>query len=343
MSDLYSVVSGVSFHVPEKVVTNEDLTKVMDTSDQWIRERTGIHERRIADVNTSTSDLGVVAAKKVLEKCGKTPRDLDLIVAATLSPDYYFPGIGVQIQHALGAPCIPALDVRGQCSGFAWSIATADAMLRTGNYRCALIVGAEIHSRVIEFSNRGRNVSVLFGDGAGAMLLETGTEADRPTAHNKVRGVIDSFMGCDGSGAELLTVKRPGTARGYRDFISSEEVAEKAYLPYMEGQQVFRNAVIRMMESTQTILQRNGLTVKDIDLVIPHQANLRINETVREKLGLPPEKVFNTIANYGNTTAATLPIGMTEAEEKGILKQGKLVLTLAFGSGFTWGANLIRW
>ncbi|MBI2602371.1 MAG: ketoacyl-ACP synthase III [Deltaproteobacteria bacterium] len=340
---MYSVVSGVSFYVPEKIVTNEDLTRVMDTTDTWIQERTGIRERRIADVNTSTSDLGTLAARKVLEKCGKTPRDLDLLVAATLSPDYYFPGIGVQMQNALGASCIPALDVRGQCSGFAWSIATADALLRTGNYRCALVVGAEIHSRVIEFSNRGRNVSVLFGDGAGAMLLERGKENEPPTSHNKVRGVIDSLMGCDGSGAEFLAVKRPGTARGFKEFISPEEAEKKAYLPYMEGQQVFRHAVTRMLEAAQTILKRNGLKAQDIDLVIPHQANIRINETVREKLELAPEKVFNTIERYGNTTAATLPIGMTEAEERGILKPGALVLTLAFGSGFTWGANLIRW
>lgn len=335
-------IEGVGHYVPEKIVTNDDLSHLMDTSDEWIRERTGIETRRNAGVEMGTSDLGVLAAKQALERAGRDISEIDLILAATLSPDYYFPGIGVMIQNKLGAKDVPAMDIRGQCSGFSWGIATADAFLRSGQYQRILVVGAELQSRVIEYSNRGRNVSVLFGDGAGALILSQEKEGPA-TIDNGRSGVIDSVMGSDGSGAELLAVTRPGVSANNPDFLSAKEAEEKAYLPYMDGRQVFKHAVRRMMEACFTLLKRNGLTTEQVDLLIPHQANLRINEMLREKMGLPPEKVFNNIQRYGNTTAATLPLGMSEAEMEGKLKRGDLLLTVAFGSGFTWGANLIRW
>lgn len=344
MKSLCSVVAAVDSYVPEKVVTNDDLSQLMDTNDEWIRERTGIRERHMAEVETSTSELGIKAARKIFDRTGIDPQSVDLIIAATVTPDYYFPGIGVLIQRGLGLNKIPAIDIRGQCSAFAWGITTADAYLRSGFYKRALVIGAEIHSRMMEYSNRGRNFTVLFGDGAGAMLLEAKSYAEgRPTAHNNLRGVIDHEMGSDGSGAELLALKRPGFAKGHSEFFTVQEAENGDDLPHMEGRQVFRNAVERMLGSATTLLSRNGITANEIDLVIPHQANMRINESVRERLGFPPEKVFNNIERFGNTTSATLPICMNDAENQGRLKKGMLVMTLTFGSGFTWGANLIRW
>lgn len=338
-----SRVQGVGFFVPEKVMSNDDLAQIMDTSDAWITERTGIKQRRFVDVNTSTSDLGVQAAKNVLMKTGTQAKDVDLIIAGTVTPDHYFPGIGVQIQAGLGVSGFPAIDIRGQCSVFAWGVATADAYIRSGFCRRALVIGAETQSRVMELSDRGRNFSVLFGDAGGAILLEAHTyDEGRPTVQNGMRGLIDHMMGSDGSGAEMLSLKRPGFAKEHKEFLSLEEAADRV-LPNMDGRQVFRNAVERMSELADKILTRNKITAKDISLLIPHQANLRINEFLREKLGLAPEKVFNNIQRYGNTSAATLPLCMSEAEQFGHLKKGDLLLTLTFGSGYTWGANLIRW
>ena len=340
-----SQIVGVGHYVPEKIWTNHDLAEMMDTSDTWIRERTGIEQRHIAAINEGTSDLGLFATKKALEKASLEAKDLDLIIAGTLSPDFFFPGIGVLIQDKLDAGTIPAIDIRGQCSGFAWGLATADAFIKSGLYKNIAVVGAEIHSRIIEFSNTGRNVSVLFGDAGGAAIVQGKPcqEDELPSAKNQHRGMIDHVMGSDGSGAEHLAVLRPGCAAGQEIFMLPEEVSSKAYLPFMEGKLVFKNAVSRMIESINTLLERNNMTHNDIDLLIPHQANLRINEMVRQKLKLPKEKVFNNIHKYGNTTSATLPLCMSEAETAGILRRGDLVMTVAFGSGFTWGANLIRW
>lgn len=338
-----AVVKGVSFYVPDNVVTNFDLSKKMETSDEWIKERSGIVERRHVNTDTSTSELGTLAAKKVLDKLGMQAKDLDLILAATLSPDYFFPGIGVQIQTQLGAPFTPAIDIRGQCSGFGWSMATADAFIRSGIYKRILVVGAEMQSRVLDMTTQGRNVAVLFGDGAGAMVIEAQEQKELPSTRNEVRGFIDHVMGSDGTGVEQLAILRPGFGRGHSELITVEETEGKAYSPYMEGRQVFKAAVSHMVEIGEEICKRNGIKPSDIDMVIPHQANLRINEAVRDKLGIAPEKVFNNIQKYGNTTAATLPICMTEAEEQGLLKKGDLLMTLVFGSGFTWGANLLRW
>ena len=340
-SFISSEILGVGHYVPEKIITNHDLSKIMDTSDTWIKERTGIEERRIADTGVSTSDLGYKASLNLFQETACSPHDIDLIIAATLSPDYYFPGIGVLIQRKLELTC-PAMDLRAQCSGFSWGITTAHAMLQSNQYKNILVVGADLHSRVIEFSNRGRNVSVLFGDGAGAVLISANNVAEKPTAQNNISGIIDNTMGSDGTGAEVLAMLRPGMS-GSESFFTPKEAEEKAYLPYMEGRKVFKNAVVRMCESLTTLLQRNDLQTSDIDLLIPHQANTRIIDTVGEKMGFSKDKLVSNISKYGNTTSASLPLCMKDAIKEGRLKKGNLIMTVVFGSGFTWGANLIRW
>jgi 3-oxoacyl-[acyl-carrier-protein] synthase-3 len=308
----------------------------MDTSDEWITERTGIKERRFVDTSCAgTSELGERAARVALERAGWSAQDVDLIVVATLSPDYYFPGVGVMLQQKLGCRTIPALDIRAQCSGLVYGLSVVDGYVKSRQAKKILLVCAEVQSPVLDLTTRGRDMAVLFGDGAGAVTIEAveGTASDR--------GIVDSFLGSDGSGAEVLCMKLPGTATP--GFISADDIQQSRVHPSMDGKLVFKNAVTRLLETAGTLLQRNRISSEQIDLIIPHQANLRINEMVRTQLGLPPEKVFNNIQRYGNTTAATIPICMSEAVAEGRLKQGDLVLTLAFGAGFTWGGNLIRW
>jgi 3-oxoacyl-[acyl-carrier-protein] synthase-3 len=308
----------------------------MDTSDAWITERTGIKERRFVDTKCAgTSELGEHAARLALEKAGWSARDVDLIVVATLSPDFYFPGVGVMLQQRLGCRTIPALDIRAQCSGLVYGLSVVDGYVKSRQAKKVLLVCAEVQSPVLDLTTRGRDMAVLFGDGAGAVTIEAveGAPSDR--------GIVDSFLGSDGSGAEVLCMKVPGTATPA--FISADDIQQSRVHPYMDGKLVFKNAVTRLLETASALLQRNKIAVEQVDLVIPHQANLRINEMVRTQLGLPSEKVFNNIQKYGNTTAATIPICMSEAVAEGRLKEGDLILTLAFGAGFTWGGNLIRW
>jgi 3-oxoacyl-[acyl-carrier-protein] synthase-3 len=333
---LRAQIRAVAHYVPERRVTNEDLSKVMDTSDEWITERTGIKERRFVDSTCAgTSELGESAARLALERAGWSAQDVDLIVMATLSPDLYFPGVGVMLQQKLGCRTIPALDIRAQCSGLVYGLSVVDGFIKSRQAKKVLLVCAEVQSPVLDLTTRGRDMAVLFGDGAGAVAVEAveGTPSDR--------GIIDSFLGSDGSGAEVLCMKLPGTATP--GFISADDIQQSRVHPSMDGKLVFKNAVTRLLETAGTLLQRNKISAEAIDLVIPHQANLRINEMVRTQLGLPSEKVFNNIQKYGNTTAATIPICMSEAVAEGRLKEGNLVLTLAFGAGFTWGGNLIRW
>lgn len=338
----FPLIRGVGCALPPYIVTNDEMATHMDTSDSWIRERSGIIQRhRVAD-GVATSHLAIEASQKALQQAGLKGEDLDMILAATLSPDYYFPGIGVQVQHGLGCRTIPAIDLRAQCSGFSWGLATADAFMRTGIYKRVLLVGAEIHSRILELSNRNRGFAVLFGDGAGAVILETQSGPEVPSAQNQIRGFIDHEMGSDGSGAEMLFLRRPGNA-GEPTFQDMGEERSLASLAHMEGQQVFKNAVTRMHEVLTKLLTRNGLCPADLDLLIPHQANLRITEMLRRKFELPEEKVVSNIHLYGNTTAATLPLCMGDAQADGRLVPGMLVATVTFGAGFTWGANLIRW
>jgi 3-oxoacyl-[acyl-carrier-protein] synthase-3 len=337
--ELRSLIRSVAHYVPERRVSNEDLSKIMDTSDAWITERTGIKERRFVEHEAvSTADLGERASRIALAKAGWSPEDLDLIVFATLSPDYYFPGVGVMMQQRLGCRTIPALDIRAQCSGLVYGLSCVDGYVKSRQAKKILLVCAEVQSPVLDLTTRGRDMAVLFGDGAGALTIEA-VESD--ASNLKQRGIIDSVLGSDGSGADVLCMKTPGTA--VPGFISQDDIAQARVHPYMDGKVVFKNAVTRLIETASTLISRNGITPDEIDLVLPHQANLRINEMVRTQLGLPPERVFNNIQRYGNTTAATIPICMSEAVEQGILREGSLVLTIAFGAGFTWGGNLIRW
>lgn len=333
----HSVIASVAHHVPGRTVTNDDLSKVMDTSDSWITERTGIKERRfIEHEGETTASLGEEAARKALAKAGWSPADLDLIVVATLSPDYYFPGVGVLLQQRLGCRTIPALDIRAQCSGLVYGLSCIDGYIKSRQADKVLLVCSEVQSPVLDLTTRGREMAVLFGDGAGALCIEAAESSS-----TQPRGVIDSYLGSDGSGAEVLCMKIPGTATP--GFISASDIEAARVHPQMEGKVVFKNAVTRLLETAQVLLKRNNLRPDQIDLIVPHQANLRINEMVRQQLGLPAERVFNNIERYGNTTAATIPICMSEAVEQGRLTEGALVMTLAFGAGFTWGGNLIRW
>ncbi len=331
-----SVITGVGRYLPERVVTNFDLEKMMDTSDAWIRERTGIQERRFADLENgeTTSYMGAQAAKKAIEMAGLTPQDIDFIIFATLSPDYFFPGSGCPLQVHLGIPGIGAMDIRNQCTGFVYALATADQFIKTGMYNNVLVVGSEVHSSGLNLSTAGRDVAVLFGDGAGAVVLSA-HEADDG------RGVLTSHLHADGNYAQYLWVESPGSR--YRPHLTHELIDSGKIYPYMNGRYVFKHAVTRFPEVIMEAVNAAQVKLEDIDLVIPHQANQRITEAMRMKLGLPEEKVVSNIHKYGNTTAASIPIAMSEALEEGRIKEGDLVCIASFGSGFTWASSLIRW
>jgi 3-oxoacyl-[acyl-carrier-protein] synthase-3 len=331
----YSRITGTGHFVPERVVTNQELETRMDTSDAWIQERTGIRERRFFNPDTDTvASMGAKAARIALERAGLQPQDVDFIVFATLSSDYYFPGSGVLMQRELQIPGIPALDVRMQCSGFVYAISIADQFIRTGMYRNVLVVGSEIQSSIMNISNEGRAMAVIFGDGAGAVVLQATSDANHR--------VLSTHLHADGRYAEELMQKEPGGSRPVR-WMTREMIDAGGADPYMNGSTVFKHAVVKFPEVIQEALDAQGLTPKDIDLLIPHQANLRISEFVRQKMGLPEEKVFNNIQKYGNTTAASIPIALSEAWEAGKIQPGNLICLAAFGSGFTWASALIRW
>ncbi len=327
-------IISTGFHVPANVVTNEELTEWWDTSDEWIRERTGIEQRYWVDKGKEAgSDLAAEASRQALERADMDASEIDCIVYATLSPDYYFPGGGVFLQRKLGLAGIPAIDIRNQCTGFVYGLSVADAWIRTGQYSRILLVGAEVHSTGIDYGPEGRDLGVLFGDGAGAAILGP-TEDDG-------RGVLSTHLFADGKGAEKLWLGAEGGADYPR--LSKEDVETGRIYPTMEGREVFKNAVVRMPESVMVALEANGLGAEDVDLVIAHQANLRINEMVTRRLGLSDDQVYNNIQQYGNTTAATIPIAMDEAVQKGLLERGDLLILTAFGSGFTWASAAIRW
>lgn len=344
-------IAGIGYYVPEQVVTNNDLKKYMDTSDEWIQERTGIIERRYADRTAeTTTTMGVEASKIAIERAGITPQDIDFIVFATLSPDYYFPGCGVLLQRALKMKEVGALDVRNQCSGFVYALSVADQFIKTGMYKNILVVGSEKHSFGLDFSTRGRNVSVIFGDGAGAVVLQ-------PTEKEN-QGILSTHLHSDGESAEILAMYNPGTHANHwvpqavakfddaeigQMFMSHAMIDEAENFPNMDGPSVFKKAIIKMPEVVQEALAANNLTAADIDMLIPHQANLRIAQFVQKKLGLNDDQVFNNIQKFGNTTAASIPIALCEAWENGKIKEGDLVCLAAFGSGFTWAGALIRW
>jgi len=324
---------STGFHVPERVVSNDELREWWDTSDEWIRERTGIQQRHWAKAGEEAgSDLALKAAVSALEHADLKPTDLDCIIYATLSPDFYFPGSGVFLQRKLGAPGIPALDIRNQCSGFLYGLSVADAWVRAGQYKRVLLIGAELHSTGMDFSPAGRDVSVLFGDGAGAVILGPCDDG---------RGILSTHLHADGRGAEQLWAESDASANFPR--ISHEDLDAGKQFARMNGREVFRNAVVRMPEVVREGLEANGLTTEDIDLFIAHQANLRINEFVQKQLGLRDDQVYNNIERFGNTTAATLPIALDEVNRAGRLEKNDLLVLTAFGSGWTWGSAIIRW
>jgi len=331
-------ITGIGSYLPPNVVTNHDLAERMDTSDEWITRRTGIKERRWVDVETTTSDLALVAATGALDAAGLGPDDLDMIFVATLSPDHEFPGTACFLQAKLDAPAgMPAIDVRQQCTGFVYAMSIADQFVRTGFAKRVLVVGAEVHSKGLDMSDEGRDVTVLFGDGAGAVVLESIDVSD-PAVDSHV---FSTHLHADGRHAEDLWLPAPGMA--YDIFMSHDQVDRGDVYPKMNGRSVYVNAVKRMGEAVAETLEANHTDIDDVDLFVFHQANLRINEAVAERLGIPAEKVFNTISRFANTTAATIPIGLHEAVKEGRLEPGMLVAVAAFGSGFTWGSLLLRW
>jgi 3-oxoacyl-[acyl-carrier-protein] synthase III len=355
---LRSKIAGIGHYVPERIVTNDELSTIMDTTDAWIQERTGIQTRRYGKKHTeTTTTMGAEAAKIACERAGITPEDVDFIVFATLSPDYYFPGCGVLVQRELGIThkeC-GALDIRNQCSGFIYALSIADQFVRAGMYKNVLVIGSEMHSMGLDFSTRGRNVTVIFGDGAGAVIVQ-------PT-QEEGRGILTTKLHADGTYAEKLSFINPGSHGGYHAdkmgepidygypspdtygeiFITQKMIDEGHNYPNMEGQFVFKLAVQKFPEVIHEALNEVGLQSSDINMLIPHQANLRISQFVQKTLGLRDDQVWNNIQKYGNTTAASVPIALCEAWESGAIKPGDLVCLAAFGSGFTWGSALIRW
>ena len=353
-----SKIAGVGHYLPKKVIKNEDLEKLMDTSHEWIVERTGIQERRYGEKHVETATtMGAKAAQMAIENAGINKNDVDFIIFATLSPDYYFPGCGVLLQRELGITEteIGALDIRNQCSGFLYGLSVADQFVKTGMYKNVLLVGGEMHSMGLDFSTRGRNVTVIFGDGAGAVIIQ-------PTDDPK-KGILTTSLHSDGTFAEKLAFTSPGAHAGYHQKYSQEEidygfpdnntyggvfvtqkmVDEGMLYPHMEGQFVFKAAIVKFPEVIMEAFEKSGESISNLKLLIPHQANLRISQFVQKKLGLKDEQILNNIQKYGNTTAASIPIALSEALQDGIINEGDLICVAAFGSGFTWASALIRW
>ena len=331
-----STIIGTGYYVPENIVTNDDLSKLMDTSDEWIRERTGIEQRRFATRGKdTTTSMGVRAAERAIEKAKINKEDIDFLIFATLSPDYYFPGCGVLAQKELGLGTIGALDIRNQCSGFVYALSVADQFIKTGMYKNILVIASEMQSPALDLTTRGRNMAVLFGDGAGAVVLSRTTQEGK--------GILSSHLHSEGVHAEELDIVTPGVGKKWvTDLIKENDPEDTSYYPYMNGQFVFKNAVVRFSEVIMEGLKANNLTEGDIDLFIPHQANLRISQFIQQKFKLSDAQVFNNIQKYGNTTAASIGIALAEAVEQGRVKENDLLVLAAFGSGFTWGSVVIK-
>ena len=329
-----SRILGIGMNVPSRVVTNNDLAKLMETSHEWIVERTGIEQRHWVSEGETGATMGAAASREAIARAGLEPRDIDLIIYATLSPDFNFPGTAVFVQRELGLHDIPCLDIRQQCTGFVYGLSIADAYIRTGQYRHVLLIGAEVHSTGLDVSTEGRDVTVLFGDGAGAVVLGR--------APDDAHVLLSTHLHADGSEAEILWTEYPASARHPR--ISAEAMAERRHYPAMNGKKVFKHAVTRIPQAIMEGMMANGIkSIGEIDMLIPHQANLRINQMVAQMIGLPPEKMHNNIQKYGNTTAASIPICLHEAIELGKVKPGDLVCIVAFGAGLTWGSAFLRY
>jgi len=331
-----SKIIGLGYYVPDNVVTNDDLSKMMDTDDAWIQERTGIKERRWIKKETDDSSavMGAKASRIAIDRSGLAKEDIDFVVFATMTPDYYFPGCGVQIQDMLELNNVGAIDIRNQCSGFVYALSVADQFIKTGMYKNILVVGAEFHSNGLDKSTRGRGVTVIFGDGAGACVLSR--------EEDTTKGILSTHLHSEGKYADKLIVESPSIRHWVPDILDSKE-EDLSYFPYMDGTFVFKHAVVRFSEVIREGLEKNNLTKEDIDLLIPHQANLRIAQFIQKKFGLRDNQVFNNIMKYGNTTAASVIIALTEAWEEGKIKEGDTVVLAAFGSGFTWGSVIMKW
>ena len=330
-----SKISGVGYYVPENIVKNSDIEEMMDTSDQWIRERTGIEERRwVNDDKLSTSLMGSYASEAAIKDAGIDKNDIDFIIFSTLSPDYYFPGSGVLLQRNLKIKEVGALDVRNQCSGFIYGLSIADQYIKSGMYKNILVVGSEIHSGGLDKSPKGRGVSVIFGDGAGAVVV---------SANEGDAGILSTHLHSEGKHAEELALIKPATTFWIDKIIEDENEDGTGYSPVMNGNFVFKNAVLRFEEVINEALSYSNLKSEDISLLIPHQANLRISQYIQKRLNLSNTKVYNNIMKYGNTTAASIPIALKEALDEEKLKKGDILCLAAFGSGFTWASALIKW
>ena len=332
-----SKIIGLGKYLPENIVTNHDLSNSIDTSNQWIIERTGIEERRHikkGDGN-STASMGAEAAKIAIKRANISKNEIDLILFATLSPDYYMPGSGVLVQKLLNIPICPAMDIRNQCSGFVYAIATADQFIKTGMYKNILVIGSETQSGAIDKTTRGRDIGVIFGDGAGAAVLSRSPSKDS--------NIMSSHLHSEGEHAEELIMESPNMNKWVTEIVSDNDPEDLSYFPYMNGKHVFKNAVTRFEEVINSGLNYNHLKAEDINLLIPHQANLRISQFVQKKFNLRDDQIYNNIMRYGNTTAASIPIALTEAWEEGKIKDGDLIILAAFGAGFAWGSNIIKW
>jgi 3-oxoacyl-[acyl-carrier-protein] synthase III len=330
-----SKIVGVGHHVPEAVITNQYLTTIMDTTDEWIIERTGIKERRWIDPAKDTvANMAAKASRIALQRANLSEKDIDFIVFATITPDYFFPGSGVLLQRELGLDgSIGAIDIRNACSGFIYALSVADQFIKTGMYKTILVVGAEIQSTAIDATTRGRNTAVIFADGAGAAVLQ---RSDKP-------GILSTHLHSDGNFAEELYVRDPGSSRPREERQPEQILDTTHYKVVMNGSLVFKHAVVRFLEVIQEALAANKMSKEDITLLIPHQANLRISQFIQHKLEFSDDRVYNNIMRYGNTTAASIPIALSEAWSEGKIKENDVLCLAAFGSGFTWASALIRW
>ena len=332
MSKIKSYISGIGHYVPDRIVTNNDLSKLMDTSDEWITERTGIKERRYANEGVGPSELAIPAVEKALNSANLDKDDIDLIIFSTISPDYYLPGSGCILQHKMSFPNIGALDIRSACCGFVYGLSIADQYIKSGTFKHILLVCSEVQSTTMDMSDRGRNVAVIFGDGAAAAIISK-TEEDY--------GILSTHLHSDGEYCKDLWVKEPSTLSSNR--LNEDSIKDGEHYVQMNGREVFRHAVTRFPETINEALKFNNLTSDDIDLLIPHQANLRISKMVQKKMGLSDDKVYNNIDKYGNTTAASIPICISEALDLGKINKGDIIVCAAFGSGFLWGSSIIKW
>ena len=331
---IMSVITGTGHYVPPKVVTNFDLEKKMNTTDEWIRQRSGIMERHYVEQGMGSADLGYEASLRAIEASNSDKSEIEFIIAATLSPDHYFPGIGVMIQEKLGLYDIGALDVRNQCSGFIYGLSIADQYIKTRMYRKILVVGSEVHSNCLDYSDNGRDIAVLFGDGAGAVIVE-------PNEKDDGRGILSTHLFSDGRHLSELWMEKPSCRD--KPIVTEEMIQAKKFFPQMDGRTVFKNAVDKMPKAVRIALKHNSMAIEDVDILIPHQANDRISLMVAKALDIPVEKVVRNIDRFGNTTSASIPIALDETVKSGKLKEGDIVVLTSFGSGYTWASAVIKW